>query len=67
MYVYMPGNSRRALDSERSLEEDAIIKAIISVYSLSKNCAQPCVEWFKQNWVVVTIGNKILGVPNQTG
>lgn len=65
MCVYMPGNSRRALDSVRSLEEDAIIKAITSVYS--KNYALPCVERFKQNWAEVTIGNRILGVPDQTG
>lgn len=67
MCVGMPGNSRRALDSVRSLEEDAIMKAMTTIYSLPKNYAQPCVEQFKQNWAVVTIGNRIPGVPNQTG
>lgn len=65
MCMYMPGSSKRVLDSVISLEEDAIMKAITSVYSLSKNYAQPCVERFKQNWAVVTIGNRILGVSNQ--
>ena len=65
MCVYMPGNSKRVPDSVISLEEDAIVKAITSVYSLSKNSAQPCAERLKQNWAVVTIGNRILGVSNQ--